>query len=782
LLPTAAGAPPSPSAAEEVEQKDFREYLWRRVAALPEGTREAIFLYYYQGESVRAVARALGLSVSGAKRRLRSGREALREKLWRSLEQHLRETLPTARQWKASGRRLGLLVLASIPAGLTARAGALTAGGGADPVEGLSRRVAATLRKVERPVLLAASKKAAALAVLALLLVFLGREAWVARDPDRKPPAVAARAAQARPLKTAPVRPAAGAESARPVAAREEPPPDGGKSTTTDEREAEEISGEANRGTVVVRVIWGDDRTPAAGVSGLVVPWGSPSLYVDERTFTTGPDGTARVDHLFKGGASVWLDRGGAETKVKVEPGKESDAVIEVPPGFNVQGVVVDHRGFPVGGARVWVSRTGHLNSGSEVAASWPDGTFFVRAVSDSKYIAARARGHAASDLRPLAAENGTTLEVRLVLNGAGGELRGTVLDEAGEPVRYAKVMAGAEYPVYTLLDDGATGFSPPPFVGYTDEEGSFHADSLLPGKTRVAVHAPGFVPLAEEVEVAPGGANAVELTLSRGATLSGTVRGPDGQPLTGAQVVIGEFRDFLSVKVFSGEGGSYRLRGLPAGELEAFSQRPGFGKASKKFEVKGREGLRWDPVLVQDLEIRGRLVDENGAPLEGFVLVFEEALGQGGRRASQKKLTTDAAGGFAIGELSDLRYRLTIYEPQCSFACAVLEETRPGAEEVEVRIERQSFSSAYLLGRVFDAAGNPCPEAKVICSSTIGGYRVYFTGKENGAFRLGPLPRGRYRVEVQARSCPSLPVGEQDVEAGEERDLGVHYLKPPLR
>src|SRR5262245_62611841 len=91
----AAGGPPAPSAAEEVEQKDFREYLWRKVAALPQGTREAIFLYYYQGESVRAVARSLGLSVSGTKRRLQTGREELREKLWRSLEQHLRETRPT---------------------------------------------------------------------------------------------------------------------------------------------------------------------------------------------------------------------------------------------------------------------------------------------------------------------------------------------------------------------------------------------------------------------------------------------------------------------------------------------------------------------------------------------------------------------------------------------------------------------------------------------------------------------------------------------------------------
>src|SRR2546426_6374828 len=92
-----AATPSAPAAAEEIEQKDFREYLWRHVAELPQGTREAIFLYYYEGESVRAVARALGLSISGIKRRLRSGRQELREKLWRGLEQCLRETRPSAR-------------------------------------------------------------------------------------------------------------------------------------------------------------------------------------------------------------------------------------------------------------------------------------------------------------------------------------------------------------------------------------------------------------------------------------------------------------------------------------------------------------------------------------------------------------------------------------------------------------------------------------------------------------------------------------------------------------
>jgi hypothetical protein len=85
-------------------------------------------------------------------------------------------------------------------------------------------------------------------------------------------------------------------------------------------------------------------------------------------------------------------------------------------------------------------------------------------------------------------------------------------------------------------------------------------------------------------------------------------------------------------------------------------------------------------------------------------------------------------------------------------------------------------------VGQVFDAEGRPYPEAKVICYSAMGGYRVGFSGKEGGAFRPGPLPRGRHKLEVQARGHPSLAIGEQEVAAGEERDLGVQFLGPALR
>jgi RNA polymerase sigma-70 factor (ECF subfamily) len=773
------GARPASSTAEDIEQKDFRNYLWRKVAELPQGTREAIFLYYYEGESVRAVARTLGISVSGAKKKLRSGREELREKLWRGLDRGLRETLPSAQKWRASGRRLALVVLASIPTSWTARAGALSLGSGKDAVA-LLRQAVAAARGLERPAFVVLAKKGAlsAGAILLILSLFGGRAVWLARAPEEVSPRPAPAVSKApRPKAAAPKI----AAETKPSRASLEPEP---TKTEEDKKEEDQAAGEEtadslNRGSVMVRVIW-DDKSPAAGVSGQVIPWGTPDLYTDYRTFTTAQDGTAQVDGIFRGGAAVMLDRGG-RVDLKVEPGETRDAVLEVPPGLNVEGVVVDQQGFPVAGARIWVSLSGHTNWGSEVAQSGFDGTFSVRAISDSKYIAARAPGHASSDLYHLRGGAGSTQSLRLVLNGPGGEVIGTLLDAAGRPVVNAQVMVGPEYSGMTMLDDGTQGLSPAPYRGFTDEEGAFLADSLAPGPMRLAVRALGFVPLSQEVEVPRGSATAVELTLERGAILSGNVRDREGKPLSGAQVTIGDFRDFLSIKAFSGQEGAYRLSGLPSGELEAYSQRPGFGKASIKLEVKGGESLRWNPLLSLDLEIRGRIVDENGTPYPSFVLYLEEVvLGQGGRRGTQKKVVTDEAGQFAFSELSDLPYRLSVREKDYWIPCAVLDEMRPSEEEQEVQIERQALSSAFFLGRVVDFQGNPVPEAKVFCYAQ-GGYRWWVSGKD-GTFRAGPVPRGRCQLEIQPRGQPILRLGEQEIQFGEERDVGVHFLKPPLR
>ena len=59
--------------------------LLEQVAALPEPQRTAIHLHYYEGYSLREIARLLGVTVPAVKMRLKRGRDALRERWEESL-------------------------------------------------------------------------------------------------------------------------------------------------------------------------------------------------------------------------------------------------------------------------------------------------------------------------------------------------------------------------------------------------------------------------------------------------------------------------------------------------------------------------------------------------------------------------------------------------------------------------------------------------------------------------------------------------------------------------
>jgi len=287
-------------------------------------------------------------------------------------------------------------------------------------------------------------------------------------------------------------------------------------------------------------------------------------------------------------------------------------------------------------------------------------------------------------------------------------------------------------------------------------------------------------------VAVDPGSRSEMDLVLSRGATLAGTVTGASRGPARGTRVVTGDWNQNLALKVFSSPDGSYKLRGLPPGEVEVFAEREGWGKASTRLTVKDRETLRWDPVLSSDLEILGRAVDESGVGIEEFRVVVQEMLGAGLRFRSGRKEKTGTGGSFRIAGASDVAYRLLIYEPLAAFPCSVLEEVRPAPGEFLVRIDRDSLSSSYLLGRVLDPTGAQVGGAKLLCSGQIFGFGADITEKEEkeeGRFQAGPLPPGRYRLEVQAEGYPSLEIGEKEVSAVRAVvDLGDLWLRFPGR
>jgi RNA polymerase sigma factor (sigma-70 family) len=89
-------ASPSPGPAEAAEIADIAARVRGAVAALPEGQRRAVLLFYLQGLSHREVAEELGISVGAVKARLHQARAGLAPRLAQVIDIPEAKTVTTA--------------------------------------------------------------------------------------------------------------------------------------------------------------------------------------------------------------------------------------------------------------------------------------------------------------------------------------------------------------------------------------------------------------------------------------------------------------------------------------------------------------------------------------------------------------------------------------------------------------------------------------------------------------------------------------------------------------
>ena len=80
-LPEDAAAPGGADPQAEAERREWAARLWDAVEGLDEPDRTLFLRYYYCGDKLKDIARALGLTQTAAKQRLFRGRKALRDTL-----------------------------------------------------------------------------------------------------------------------------------------------------------------------------------------------------------------------------------------------------------------------------------------------------------------------------------------------------------------------------------------------------------------------------------------------------------------------------------------------------------------------------------------------------------------------------------------------------------------------------------------------------------------------------------------------------------------------------
>ena len=502
-------APPPPT-------EDHTAELWNALKQVPEIFRETLVLFYQEDQSVREVARGLGLAEATVRQRLSRGRRFLRERAAR--------LMPEIAQ-----HRPGATFTASVVALLAAREGVADAAtDAAEPVDDTSGlHVGSGTSKVAIAAALTISGAAVGLAVLL----------WGGVNDDEEQSTTAPMALRS-PSTSSPATPrkpaATGVFSGRVVAKQSGAPIAGAYIAVNEAR----LLAEDGHDTPITT----DDRGA----------W----------TATHVPAG----EHSISASAPGYLPT--VVRRERLRPGNTvGDLVIQLEGGgVTVTGTVRDISEGPIAGARIAaVDMARSLRHRHSVAygtvsdsagryqLTLPLGQFELSAVHGS-YVASS---------RSITVENGVRPADFLLVPSS--VIEGVVRSQLdGTPIANAEVSVASASPARNPL--GSVSALP---RATTDLRGQFRVTGVPPGAVELSAYADGFSsrePLTIDITVGEQ-ASDIELWVPPAYGVSGVVTGEhDNTPMPDAEVALFNLGSRLLRQARTDEAGRFELVGVPPG------------------------------------------------------------------------------------------------------------------------------------------------------------------------------------------------------------------------
>jgi RNA polymerase sigma-70 factor (ECF subfamily) len=525
-------------------------------------------------------------------------------------------------------------------------------------------------------------------------------------------------------------------------------------------------------GTVLVRATWAEDHTPAAGVTVWLFAFRQANAHLLKRTGLTGERGTVRIAHVPVGEITASTD--GSDGKVVVEADRECVVDLQCRRWARVTGTVLDADGKSAAGAIVL--RSDYFNPDVyPVAVADQRGRFAID-VGEARYLGARLAGHIDSHLELLRLKKGETLDVVLRLRGPAASVAGTVRDTDGRGVPYAQVVLALPGGYSVEVAGGGRATKMPACIAETDAEGGFRIDGIEPGRRQPFVaRALGYGAWHGVCALAAGETQTLDVTLPAGCIVEGRVLDAAGGPVAGAWLAADAgsaklYADFETCTAQSAGDGTFRIDSLPTGlvQMRAGHQ---LGSDQTTLRLSPDAPAKWDARLDPGPSIVGRVVDERGKPRPGFVVAVQSYDVNASRTTNAP---TDADGRFALRGLRDEPLRISLSSSYQDIACLHVDDVRPGADELVLRVPDSALPSARVRGSLAGSAGRPLHEATVYLWQENNGRSPGFQFDDaNGSFALGPVPPGQYRVVACARGCPEVHLGTIRLEAGATLDLG---------
>ncbi len=309
-----------------------------------------------------------------------------------------------------------------------------------------------------------------------------------------------------------------------------------------------------------------------------------------------------------------------------------------------------------------------------------------------------------------------------------------------------------------------------------TDEEGRFRfstlgADDYLLGVMSAGEYAPAFWGNGKRISLSPGEERRdVDLALVRGGALGVAVRGPAGEPVTGARIEIidaAKLNRILAIpdaplpRALETSEGHYLIKGLRSGTFRISASRQGWLRNSEMvgFCVDDPSG-EVEIVLTPSLSAAGRVVDQNGAGVANALVAF----GFGNRDCG----VTGEDGVFRIDDLSPGKKRVTV--SATGYVSCHEKDVQVHEEMESLEIILKPEGSHFVAGTVENDLGEPVAGATVSAHQGGSGYSIDKTVRsgEDGSFHIGGLLARPVRLRVKSALGSSGRNPDIDVDRGD--------------
>lgn len=339
-----------------------------------------------------------------------------------------------------------------------------------------------------------------------------------------------------------------------------------------------------------------------------------------------------------------------------------------------------------------------------------------------------------------------------------GLDLRGTVREAEGLPVEGAAVVLEARLGIPWVED-------PPHETVRTDAEGRFELSGVALGAYVVRVRATGYARWAREVEWHQGPLDPLEIELTREQILAGSVHDENGQPLAGA-VVQARLSGRTALGAWRAESspdGSFEVRGLRAGDLQAWVSKEGYAAWSRAIRMPHPEPL--DVVLTAPGTLTGTVWTPSRRPYEIRVASLDGGL-------ERRELLEEPE--FRLEGLAAGMYEVRVHPHSAAERSWGQVEIVPGS--VQDLGSLSFLDGAEVLGRAVSAEdGAPVSVTAILYSRQPPHHlwdRVAETASdEHGYFRFTGIGPGTHKVDLWRGV--HAETDEFDVPEGSTVDLG---------